>query len=376
MRDRRRRLMRLAVRALPVAVAAVVAAVAALLVPRLLPPRPLSEDIFADAGNGEHRVRAGLERARVVIPGRPHPFPFRPESRVYREAIGRRVTYHCSTNSRGYRGPEVTQRPAAGVTRVVCVGDSITFGHGVGDDEPYPAVLQRLLDDHGSFEVINVADVGSESADALATVTAEALELRPRVLTVCAGVNDVTNHYLDRHLDETWGHPDHTDAIVEPLRANLSAIVALARDHDIEPVLIVPPVTSFFPLPEGNAMCDAIRELAADRGVRLVDLQGRFAEQERRRGVALEIGEGEQVLRAYRRGRGRVLLQQTTATDRTAYIDDTVYQHLERSGVSQALSLDESHPNAQGHRLAAEMLLPVILDAAAASPAPVSASPR
>ncbi len=359
MRRRSPRLIRWVLRLAP---AVVLAAVAVWLVLRLMPPRPLSEDIFEPGAEDTPRVRANLRDALVVIPGRPHPFPFDAESQAYRDRITRRVSYRCSTNSLGFRGGEVTATPAPGVTRVVCLGDSITFGHGVEDDETYPAVLQRLLADHGEFEVINAADIGAESADAREVLADEVLPLSPQVVTVCVGVNDATNHYLDGFVRDTWGHGGFDREIAAKLRTELEATIDLAAGAGVELVLVVPPITSFFPLPEGPAVADAVREVARARGRPLVDLQRHFAEVERERGLTLEHGDTTQQLVTHRPDRDRVLLEIDRAPARTRFIDDRIYDHLDRSGASQALSIDESHPNAEGQQLAAELLRDTILE--------------
>ncbi len=70
-----------------------------------------------------------------------------------------RLKVHESTasiNSIGLRGPEPRLDPAA--IRILCLGDSFTFGLGVDDDEAYPAVLQNLLGER--FEVFNVGVPG------------------------------------------------------------------------------------------------------------------------------------------------------------------------------------------------------------------------
>src|SRR6266568_4537487 len=46
----------------------------------------------------------------------------------------------------------------AGVHRVLCLGDSVTFGYGLRRDQSYPAVLQKHLDGRGpGIEVLNVS---------------------------------------------------------------------------------------------------------------------------------------------------------------------------------------------------------------------------
>jgi len=83
-----------------------------------------------------------------------------------------------------------------GLTRVACVGDSITDGGGIADhrNDIYPMVLQRLLGE--GYDVRNFGDCGSalmmqsdkpyrrEKAYRLA------LEYRPDVVVILLGTND------------------------------------------------------------------------------------------------------------------------------------------------------------------------------------------
>lgn len=61
-------------------------------------------------------------------------------------------------NSAGFRGPEYSEQPAAGVLRVAVIGDSVTMGSGVSNEEAYPALLADELHDRipeGRFESLN-----------------------------------------------------------------------------------------------------------------------------------------------------------------------------------------------------------------------------
>ncbi len=61
------------------------------------------------------------------------------------------------TNSRGMRSGEVADGKTPGRIRVVCLGDSFTFGHGVGDDQAWPAVVARL---EPRLEMVNMGQEG------------------------------------------------------------------------------------------------------------------------------------------------------------------------------------------------------------------------
>src|SRR5437870_9405759 len=60
-------------------------------------------------------------------------------------------------NSYGLRNEEFSQIPRAGTRRILCLGDSLTFGNGVALDKTYPKQLEAMLNLPGSgrYEVIN-----------------------------------------------------------------------------------------------------------------------------------------------------------------------------------------------------------------------------
>ena len=57
---------------------------------------------------------------------------------------------------------------ASQAPRIVVLGDSLTAGLGLDPRDAYPAVLQRIVTDHGySFEVVNAGVSGDTSSDGL-----------------------------------------------------------------------------------------------------------------------------------------------------------------------------------------------------------------
>ena len=77
------------------------------------------------------------------------------------------LSFRVRINSQGFRGGEfpLTKRP--GSVRVLCIGDSYTFGPYVEDDQTFPARLERSLKERAgedaAIEVINGERAGSRS---------------------------------------------------------------------------------------------------------------------------------------------------------------------------------------------------------------------
>jgi hypothetical protein len=98
-----------------------------------------------------------------------------------------------TVNRDGYRGPLVAAQPEPTRSRVVMLGDSVTFGHGVGDDETFCAVLSR----DPRVEGVNLGVPGYGTDQELIRLEREGLALRPRavVLNVCLA-NDFYDNVL------------------------------------------------------------------------------------------------------------------------------------------------------------------------------------
>lgn len=95
-----------------------------------------------------------------------------------------------STNELGLRDAPIFDD---GVPRILCIGDSTTFGWRVADDETYPAVLQRLLDArYGSrrYRVINAGVPGYTSYQGVRYLRERGLALRPAIVLFGYGFND------------------------------------------------------------------------------------------------------------------------------------------------------------------------------------------
>jgi acyl-CoA thioesterase-1 len=104
--------------------------------------------------------------------------------------------------------------------RIVCLGDSLTSGHGIGAAASFPALLHQRVRRAGfPYEVVNAGVSRSTSADAVARLD-RALEGDVRVLIVALGANDGLR-----------GVP------VPQLIANLSHIIETAQKRDIAVLL-------------------------------------------------------------------------------------------------------------------------------------------
>jgi hypothetical protein len=93
----------------------------------------------------------------------------------------------CRTDSFGFRGPGVAVHKPPGVFRVVVIGDSVAFGHGVAENDAFPYQLGAMLTGiRGGkpVEVIDTAVPGYNTAMEVETLVDKGLAFEPD-LVVC-----------------------------------------------------------------------------------------------------------------------------------------------------------------------------------------------
>ena len=118
------------------------------------------------------------------------PFVLRlqPNVRAWRSGV------EIRTNALGLRGPGVAHPKPPGTVRILCVGDSYTFGTGVHEEDTLPAQLQRELTTRApgvAIECINLGIGGANAYDNAARTDAIGLPLEPDVVLHLFLFNDV-----------------------------------------------------------------------------------------------------------------------------------------------------------------------------------------
>ncbi|MEM7203738.1 MAG: hypothetical protein AAF628_25975 [Planctomycetota bacterium] len=94
------------------------------------------------------------------------------------------------TNSVGQRGPELRPHPGAD-RRIVVLGDSFAFGHGVDVEQALPAQLGKTLGGRGiNLEVINTAAPGYGTHNQHALLVADGEGWAPDLVLLCLYVGN------------------------------------------------------------------------------------------------------------------------------------------------------------------------------------------
>ncbi|MBR4611692.1 MAG: hypothetical protein IKO40_03160, partial [Kiritimatiellae bacterium] len=140
---------------------------------------------------------------------------------------------------------------------ILCLGDSITEGYACSGS-PYPARLARM----SGCTVINRGVGGTKSKDGLRTAEQNILDARAATVCIQFGANDAI-HHID---------PGTT-------KENLRAIIRLCKKYDCRPLLATPTHQSgsHERFNDGvNRIVRAVRDLAREENVTLVDLNAAF----------------------------------------------------------------------------------------------------
>ncbi len=99
-------------------------------------------------------------------------------------------------NAQGFRGPQVSPAKPPGTFRIACLGDSHTFGTGVGELETWPAQLQALCEGAGAagrpVEVMNWGVSAYDTTREVILLRARVLEFDPDLVILQYHVNDVS----------------------------------------------------------------------------------------------------------------------------------------------------------------------------------------
>ena len=101
-------------------------------------------------------------------------------------------TWGVAINSLGFRGGEFPPRRREAL-RIVCLGDSWTFGANVDQENTYPARLEALLRQRfpdAGVDVMNLGVMGYSSFQGRELLRRRALALEPDVVVLAFGMND------------------------------------------------------------------------------------------------------------------------------------------------------------------------------------------
>ena len=133
---------------------------------------------------------------------------------------------------------------AAAMPAILVVGDSLSAGYGIALHTAWPALLQQRLEKQGyRYHVVNASISGDTTSSGRARLPAALARHRPQVVIIELGANDGLR-----------GLP------LTEMRANLSAMIAMALHHEARVLL----VGMYLPTNYGQAYADGFHRIYLD----------------------------------------------------------------------------------------------------------------
>lgn len=282
-----------------------------------------------------------------------------------------------STNSDHLRSQEAgraLEPKQPGAIRIVCLGDSVTFGYRVPvvwpdkpteyDHEwlPYPMLIEKQLraaNPNRTIEVITMAVPGYSSHQGLAWLTRDIDKLEPDLVTVSFGWNDASvSDAPDREAIKTnWSAVgvrwlvDHSQAfahVTRWLRARERAKLQAAalNNQPGQPQVYKRPVARVSQEEYLSNMA-AIAQLARQRGARVIVIAPPYRDR------SSDAPEAESMLQ-YRLALGATMRQRGVPFLELRELTEEAYPS------NEGWFGERIHPNHMGHRLLASELLKLI----------------
>ncbi|MDD2902158.1 MAG: GDSL-type esterase/lipase family protein [Syntrophales bacterium] len=106
----------------------------------------------------------------------------------------------------GFRKAE-WPRKSPQVLRIIALGDSLTYGEGVAAEETYPAVLNRLLNRTYRVEVLNLGVCGHQVSDIRGVLDRHLKELNPDLVIYGMCLNDYLPSRMPQYNGEQGALP-------------------------------------------------------------------------------------------------------------------------------------------------------------------------
>ena len=129
---------------------------------------------------------------------------------------------------------------------IIAFGDSLTYGHGADIKDSYPSILSKI----SSYRVINAGLSGELSSQGLRRLPSILKENNAKLLILCHGGNDIIQR-----------------SSKEELKSNLKTMINMAKDRDMQIILVGVPDISIF----GLSALTLYEEVAREEKILYID---------------------------------------------------------------------------------------------------------
>lgn len=257
------------------------------------------------------------------------------------------VGFTCTVNEDGFRGPRrARERTSESTHRIGILGTGVTYGLGVDDDETYPVLLEKLLNEapplDREFEVLNfgIPCLTTDHAEPAFVHLQDTWKVDTWVIAL--GVNDALPMF-------------HRS--IEDYRTDVRALVDALATPDTRALMVVEPINTFYPWLQRYP--PYLREFEAAVGDRLpfLDVSAALDCHEREDGLRLEVEGRTQRMVRYRKSRPEVLLEADhLAGQDEPYVAPEFYTYFEEESVYLDTFFTDVHLNRHGHEVMADIL--------------------
>ncbi|HKG48632.1 MAG TPA: SGNH/GDSL hydrolase family protein [Pyrinomonadaceae bacterium] len=266
-----------------------------------------------------------------------------------------------STNAQSFRADYAIGAKPAGTFRIVCLGDSVTFGYRVPpvwperpkdynpEWQPFPMLLEKELrkaNPSRSIEVFPMAVPGYTSHQGSAWLRRDISQLQPDMVIASFGWNDASlSDAPDREAIDTRWSPVAMRWLIDHSQAFAHATHWLRSRNAAKPVTRtpVPRVSQVEYIENFNA----IVRLSKDHGAAVIVIGAPYRDSTTNPGEA-------QLMTQY-----RAWLKSEMQKSQTPYLE--ILELTEAAGsVNQGFFGELIHPNHMGHRLMTSELLKLI----------------
>jgi lysophospholipase L1-like esterase len=164
--------------------------------------------------------------------------------------------------------------------KILFTGDSITdCGRNREDAKNlgfgYAAFIAARLQAYlasPELQIFNRGISGNRASDLLGRIEPDLLALKPTVISILIGINDVWRRYDSNNPTTAEAYEKSYRAILEQIKEKLQAQVVL-----LEPFLLHVPEDRYAWREDLNPKIDVMRKLAVEFGAELIPLDGLFA---------------------------------------------------------------------------------------------------
>ncbi len=274
-----------------------------------------------------------------------------------------------AVNGLGLRGPEINTAKPHSTVRILCLGDSCTFGARV--EKPYPAILQELCDQRldTPVEVLN-GGVPGHAAHQGVVMLNRRLAPDPDIVTVYYGWNDHWRR-TEALQGPTIQPPPVTDNILVLRGLRLACSRWLARRDIAKEEADLDMARTELRLPPSHyyAMLDEFATISSNNGIEVIFFTAPYAfNQENLHWMVEERGWAASTTEIPELHKRYIELTRELAKDKNALLLDLAAifrQYADTSPASLSMPLfhaDGIHPTQEGHRLIANALFDLIKD--------------